>query len=447
MRKLRLSGAHVAGVSRRNRHTVATVRNELAALTLRSLRETSDVTMRTANRSRCPLSLALLAAPFALACGSSDGTILPAPAPGEGSAPAVMLSVISSNPDGRLTYVGAFPDVPSGEVGVDSMLEFGDAYYYAFDGSIFVWEREQAAITRYEVGDDMSLARGNTISFVSYGFKFGAELTFVSPTRAYMNVSEQDLVIVWDPSTMEVTGTFPANLPTPEGLDTFPVQIGRSGDNVYWAVISTNYDAVEVYPKNVLAIAPADEDGPVTIVEDDRCVPALGGYITGNGDIYLVGGADADAIRAYNPAAAYPPTCVVRVKANATEFDPDFFIDLTQATGSPALPGTWRIDDQYVLARVWDPEDPMPETIDEYWSGTSFVSKRIDIQTGEVSDFPAPPKGGFSSNIQDRIDGATYFSLPSAEGDADVAYRLGVSGIDEVFTIPGAGYWGMQRVR
>ena len=386
-----------------------------------------------------------LALSVLVAC-SGDPTIL-VQGGEQGTAPAVMLSVISSNPDGRQTYVGAFADVPTGEVGVERMLEFGDAYYYAFDGSVFVWEREQASITRYEVTDDLQLVRGATVSFVSYGFKFGAELTFLSPTRAYMNVGEQNLVIVWDPSSMTVTSTFPANLPTVTGLDTFPIPIGRSGSSVYWSVISMNYENVQVYPKNVLAIAPAEADGPVTIIEDDRCVPALGGYITSNGDVYLVGGADADAIRAYNPGAAYPPTCVVRVNAGTQEFDPDFYVDLSLATGSPAMPGSWRIDDQYILARVWDPADPMPATIDDYWSGNSFISKRIDLQSGEVTDFAAPPKGGFSSNIQDRIDGLTYFSLPNADGSADVAYRLDRDGIQQAFTIPGAGYWGMQRVR
>jgi hypothetical protein len=82
-----------------------------------------------------------------------------------------------------------------------------------------------------------------------------------------------------------------------------------------------------------------------------------------------------------------------------------------------------------------------------YWSAQNFISKRISLESGDVADFPALPKGGFSSNIQDRIDGATYFSLPRADGSADVAYRLLPEGIAEAFSIPGAGYWGMGRAR
>jgi Domain of unknown function (DUF4374) len=396
--------------------------------------------MRNSIRPSClsPLIPLLLGA-----CGGDD----PAASSAAGAAPAVMLSVIATNPDERLTYVGAFPEVPSGEVGTDGMLEFGDAYYYAFNGGVFVYEREQATVTRYDVSDSYQLIRGKTVSFVNFGFTSGADLSFVAPDRAYAMVGAQNLVIAWDPARMEITGTFPAGLPTHADLDTYPAPIGVSGSNMYWALLSQNYDALQLYPRNVVAIAPAGADGPVTLVEDDRCVPALGGYIMTNGDIYLVGGADADAIAAYNPSAAYPSPCIVRIRAGATEFDPDYYVNLRQATGSPSIVGTWRINDESVLARVWDPTEPLPPVIDDYWAGQSFISKSIDLATGAATDFPALAKGGFSSNIQDRIDGATYFSLPRADGSADVAYRLLPAGIEEAFSIPGAGYWGMGRVR
>lgn len=364
-----------------------------------------------------------------------------------GTSPAVMLSVIGTSPDDRMTYVGAFPEVPKGEVGVDTMVEFGDAYFYTFDGSIFVWEREVATITRYEVTDDYQLVKGNKVSFASHGLKFDGELTFISPSRAYMMVASQGIVVVWDPSTMEVTSTFSVDIPVREGLDTFPIQIGVSAGRVYWAFISMNYDALKLYPKNVVAFAPTDADGPVTVIEDDRCVPSLGGYIVSSADIYLFGGADADVIATYNKTESYPASCVLRVNAGDSAFDADYFLNLKDVTGSPSVVGSWRIDDENILARVWDAADSLPTTIDDYWSAKSFVSKRVNLGTKSSVDFPALPKGGFSSNIQDRVDGATYFSLPRDDGSADAAYRLRPDGIQEAFVIPGGGYWGMGRIR
>lgn len=387
------------------------------------------------------LAIALLGA---TACGSDETTR----AGGErGTAPAVMVSVIGNSPDVRQTYVGAFDAVPSGEVRFDQMREFGDAYFYAFDGSIFVWQREEGSIVRFEVTDDLRLVQGKTVSFANFGLEFDGELTFISPTRAYMVVAGQGTVVVWDPTTMEITSSFPIPIPVREGLDTFPIQIGVSGENVYWAFISMNYDAQTVYPKNVVAIAPKDADGPVTVVEDDRCVPSLGGYVMSSGDVYLVGGADADAITLFNSTDDYPPSCVLRINAGASAFDPDYFFRLSDVTGSPSVVGTWRINDENVLARVWDPADPVPQVSDEYWSAQNFISKRIDLTTQTATDFPALPKGGFSSNIADAVDGSTYFSLPQADGRADVAYRLQTDGITEAYTIPGGGYWGMRRIR
>lgn len=364
-----------------------------------------------------------------------------------GTTPAVMVSVISSNPDERLTYVGAFPNVPSGEVRTNNMLEFGDAYFYGYDGSIFAWEREKSSVTRFEVTDDYKLIKGKTVSFQSYGFKYDAELTFVTPTRAYMFVTGQSLVIVWNPSTMEVSGTFPANLPAREGLDTFPVAIGVAGNRMHWAFISSNYDALKVYPKNVLGVASTETNDPVTSIEDGRCIPSLGGYISSAGDIYLAGGADADVMSAYNPQAAYPPSCVLRVKAGSSSFDPDYFIDLHKVLDTPAIPGHWRIDDNTLLVLMWDKALPLPATYDEFWSSKTFISKKLDLTTGAVSDFPGFQRVGFSSNIQDRVDGVTYLSIPRDDGSADVAYRLKPDGIEEAFSLPGAGYWGMARLR
>jgi len=392
---------------------------------------------------------ALALAPITLgACGSDETEAGSADGAGEvGSQPAVMLSVIGTSPDARQTYVAAFDGVPTGEVQYDQMLEFGDAYFYTFDGSIFVWEREEASITRFEVAEDFKLIRGKTVSFASYGLKYDGELTFISPSRAYMVVASQASVVVWDPSTMELGSSFAMPIPARADLDTFPIQIGVSGENVYWAFISMNYDAQKLYPKNVVAIAPKDADGPVTIVEDDRCVPSLGGYLMTNGDVYLVGGADADAITLFNRADNYPPSCVLRIKAGAATFDADYFFRLKDVTGSPSVVGTWRINDEKVLARVWDPAEPLPEASDDYWSSQSFVSKSIDLSSQTSVDFPALPKGGFSSNIADSVDDATYFSLPRADGGAEVAYRLEPDGITEAFTIPSAGYWGMRRIR
>jgi hypothetical protein len=377
-------------------------------------------------------------------CNSTNSEVSPDAI--RGAQPAVMVSIIGSSPGPRTTYVGAFSDVPTGQINTKNMLEFGNAYFYSFDGSIFVWDRDAVTVTRYEVSDQLKLTKGATISFANYGFKYGADLSFISPTRAYMIVSEQNQVITWDPSKMEISGKFSLNLPSYPNLETFPIPIGVSGNNLYLSVFSANYNDLVCYPKNVVAIIPTDKDGPVTLIEDSRTLPGLGGYVMTNGDIYLVGDGDAGNFSAYGPAA-YPSAGILRIKAGQTAFDPSYFVNLETATNSPGIVGNWRIDQNTILARVWDSTTPLPKAVDSYFASQNFISKKVDLTTGKAVDFPALVKGGFSSNIQDFIDNKTYFPLPNSDGSADIAYRLSSDGIQQAYTIPGAGYWGMRRIR
>jgi len=385
-------------------------------------------------------------AAMAPACSSSDAETA-SPGAAVGTTPAVMVSTATFGPDGRSVYVGAFPDIPTGDVGTERMAEFGNAYVYTYGSAIFVWDRDALTVTRYEVDDAHELVKGQTLSFTQFGLQFSADHLFVSPTRAYVLLAAENLIVVWNPETMQLTTTFPANLPPLDGLDTYAAPVGVSGENVYWALLSTDYDSLKVYPKNVLVVAPVNADGPVTIVEDERCVPSLGGYIVNSGDVYLVGGADADALAAYNPAGTYPNSCILRVRAGSMSFDPDYRIDLLQAANTPSVVGSWLIDDASVLLRVWDASDPLPSVIDEYWSASNFISKRIALADGQVEDFPDPPKGGFTSNVQYRVDGATYLSLPNADGSADIVYRIAATGTEPIFTIPGGSFWGLGRLR
>ncbi len=365
-----------------------------------------------------------------------------------GTAPAVMVSTIAWDPDGRKTYVGAYPEVPSGILNTSGMLEFGNAYFYAFDGSIFVWNREEVKITRYEVSDDMKLTESGVISLQSYGFKYGADLTFVSPTKAIMMVSEQNKVIVWDPSTMKVTTSFDANIPVKAGFDSWPGQIGVSGNYMFYTVYYSNYDNLKVYPKMVVAMVPIDGGTTVKIVEDDRILPGIAGYIADNGDVYLMGTCDATSFKAYSSeGGTYPDAGILRIKSGETTIDASYHINLADVTGSDVIIGDWKIDDDNVLARVYDPADALPAAYDDLYGSTNFISKKVNIKTGEVSNYPALAKGGFSSNIQDRVDNTTYFSLPNSDGSSEIAYRLKSSTIENAFEIQGKGYWGMKRVR
>lgn len=400
--------------------------------------------------------LLILCSPLlVLACGSNDETTLdttPSPsAPDTEDRPessAVMVSVVSENPDSRQSYVGVFPDIPSGDVTAEGMREFGDAYFSVYDGSVFVFEREQGEILRLEADEDLRLVEGGRISFANYGVQFSADNTFISPTRAYMVDGGSGQIIVWNPREMIITGSFDANIPQREGLETFPGVGVFHGDYVVWPVMSSYFDTVSFYPKMVALVASATTDDPPFVVEDDRCLPTYRGYSNSAGDIYFHGNADG-GWRHYTMQADIPPACVLRMKAGEVSFDPAFSIDIGAATESPIIYGSWRVSDRYWIERVWDPEVPLPVAYLDYLAGDDFVSMLLDLETGEASPFPAVPRGGVASGIEDLVDGKTYVPLPSADGGGEVVYEVMTdgSGVAEAFTIRGGGYWGMGRLR
>lgn len=360
-----------------------------------------------------------------------------------GTAPAVIMGMRIESPEGRLIYVGAFSDVPSGEVGTDNMVEFGNVYTSVYDGYLYVFDRDNYEIIKYGFSDDLKFVNLGTLSFQAYGSGFEFGNAFASPTRALIPHLPSDKLIVWDPSTMRIVDTKPLNMPVREGMDTFPGDPVVSGGTVAWPIISMNEEAGTLYPVMAAMIAPTDGSKSPTLIEDERCLPGIQG-MAGGGDIYMVGEGYSGNSNWWVQSEA-PPACVLRIQAGKAEFDPGYFLDLNTATGSPAIAQSFRMNDTHLLLRVWDPGTPLPE-LEHYWEGT-FVSKLVDLADPEAAAtaFDAIPPGGVTSNVQTSVDGVSYLELPLA-GGGNKLYELHSDSIKPVFEIPG-DIWVLARAR
>ena len=202
-------------------------------------------------------------------------------------------------------------------------------------------------------------------------------------------------------------------LPEREGLDINAGAIGVVGDSVMWTLASGNFEDQRSYTRQSVAIAPAHDDGPVTVVEDDRpCLPGKG-YVLPNGDLYLISSWLSATYSIYGPTAD-TPMCIVRIRAGTQVFDPDYYVNLHDVTGSPSVGGSVLIDDENLLLRVWDPADTLPVAPDDYWIAEGFQSQRLrmfNLVTAAVTDFPALPKGRTAFAWEHRIAGARHWFL------------------------------------
>lgn len=421
--------------------------------------------------SRAGLSLSPL---LAAACGDSARVIMPGegassdPGPAEGDGarpgdvatseegPALLVAVIVEGTDDRNVYVGAVPEVPTGELDYSQFREFGSIDVATFGGYIFVWDREPARMTRFSVNADLSLSEGPSVSFERYGIGGGGENVFVSASRSYMLSPQLDAIIVWDPAAMLITGTIPIELPgTPGGTggpalsgdETFAHKGQLVGDRVIWQVVTANFDAYSIHHATTLAVASATTEEPVQVIEDARCAGANGGYVDSAGDYYVRADAYWGYFATYGADAASVRTCTLRVRSGQREFDPDYLVDTRELTGTAVNFPWFHIQGSQYVAQAWDGTQTVPEDPSQYWYA-DMVPLLVDIEQGSSAPYPDLDGSIMVSSAEYSIDGVTYYEVNPegyVVGGRSEIVELRPEGIVPKFSVP--GLWGFGRIR
>jgi hypothetical protein len=377
--------------------------------------------------------------------GSDEGEESP-------SNPALLVSVYVVGVDGdRSIYVGAVPKVPEGELDYSDFLEFGNVDVSTNGGYVFVWERDPALMQRYAVNEDLSLTAGPRLSFANYGLGGGGELVYVSPTRAYMLSPQLDTVVVWDPSSMVITGTIPVELPerlTQDGFEPFAHKPQLVGDLVVWQLVVGNFATSQVYPGVVLAVANANDEEPVRFVEDERCIGADGGYVDEHGDYYVRAGGYWGYYVAYGSNPASTRTCILRLRAGEDQFDADYLVDLRELTGSYVNFPWFHVQGSQYIAPVWPGAQDIPEVVDDYWFSRDLQPLLVDIESGAVTPYPALEGAVVNSSAEYRVDGVSYYEWATealgGEGNANIS-ELRPTGLVPRFSLP--SLWAFARIR
>jgi hypothetical protein len=402
----------------------------------------------TPSLTACALLAACSGGDARVVLPGASGDAAGAAQPGE-EGPAVLVAAFVRNPDGRNIYVGAEPDVPTGELDYSRYLEFGNVDVTTDAGYVFVWDRDPATMTRYTVGADLALVAGPTISFANYGVSGSLAHVFISETRAYTPSPQLDSVVVWNPQAMEITGTLPMDPPErPAGLETFFFDGRRVGDRVIWSLASTNFDGVSDHPAVAVAIASAFGDEPVQVVEDERCVGVDGTQVDAEGNYILRAGASWGTYAAYGERPEGVRTCLLRIRAGERQFDPDYLVDMRALTGSYVNFPWFHVQGSQYLAQPWDPGVPLPEVLDDYWNGAGLTPMLVDIGTGESQPYPDVAGTIMVSSMEFELDGVAYYQLSQTgtvvNGSAQIS-ELRPTGLVPRFSLP--ELWALARIR
>ena len=83
---------------------------------------------------------------------------------------AVLIAERFNTPDGRIMYMGAYPDLPDQPVDVSQLVELGPSgKAFACGENAFFYNAEAATITKFVVEDDLSLTAAASIQLAQEG--------------------------------------------------------------------------------------------------------------------------------------------------------------------------------------------------------------------------------------------------------------------------------------
>ena len=312
-----------------------------------------------------------------------------------------------------LHYLHVVEDWPeSGELDYDRALELGPAGVARVIGSeLFFYHAGKGEFEKFTVADDLTIQRGAKMSFGSVGIQgFDPEPIWVSKDRAFMVDEKTAQVAQFNPSTMKLgkVTKIKDEVLEREGLKV-QMQLGvAAGDRLFTTVSYRSWDTNTVYKAAVLGVFEQDDPaaGP-ELIEDQRCAASvtISPFVHGN-HVYAVG----DGVHGFdilaNPKMTEKPQCVVRMPIDGDAFEEDYFIDIQEVTGSPAIYMAYPMVEHKLLVSMWNPEVELsvakkdPTKADWFWEAPPYYQYAIiDLETKKLTKVDLPQASMRSAKV------------------------------------------------
>ncbi|HEY0714445.1 MAG TPA: hypothetical protein VGF45_17305 [Polyangia bacterium] len=221
---------------------------------------------------------------------------------------------------------------------------FGGAVIFGTEraGHFFVGSGETPVLTRWEVSPDGDFRKGASMSLAAHGFsntltnEGGA--VFLSPTKAYFIHQEDLKAIVWNPTTMEITGTLslPAELKRDGFLLVLDGKARRRGNDLYLVASWADHTNGKYPAGSLLVTIDVTTNAVVAKEVDPRCGQLFDSVVLGNGDIYYGSTSWVAATNRVLGDGFGGEPCILRLANGQRRFDPAFQIRLRPLFGSAA---------------------------------------------------------------------------------------------------------------
>lgn len=370
-------------------------------------------------------SLATLAVPLLLAvapgCGDSDDN--------GGDGPTLEHVYVINNEiytaDSSTTYINVLGSLDDVQIDQSKAVQFdgGRATIAVNDGKLFVAPPDRPSILRYAVSPTGQLLEEGEISFANFGLESiyidEWALTFIDANKAYLLNLDSGVIIVWNPSTMQLLGEIqPLQSLVRPNLSLNSSGTVVRGNRMYQIFYWSDWDAWMTSTEQYLAVYDTDTDKMLSLTSETRC-PGLANRVDRDeaGTLYFsnwVWNVSETLIR------NAPSSCGLRIPAGSDAFDPTWVFDFRDVTGDRESAMYAYLGDGKGLLNVFHDEratydassDPAELGSSPNWklwlvdqaAGTGAPIEGLDWMTGGASTFD--------------IDGRTFVFTPAADYDA-----------------------------
>ncbi len=312
-----------------------------------------------------------------------------------------------------------------------SMWHYKKAVYLTASGA-------PASMVKYEF-DDKGIAVQKQKLIVPGANTFSS-IEFISDDVAYASVGGGlARVVKFNPVTMQITGEVNlTGILKPAAASTFYLGMKARGGKLFLGVYyGGNADLLS---KAYMAVIDLNTDAVEKLIEDDRTAGVFQNGSSANGievdeagDMYVMG-----------IGSPSRPSGILRIKKDATDFDPDYFMNLDAVTGKSCRNFRLFGNGMAFVNRVVDESDPYE------LNGANYEYYQIDLTAkaskGKVGSLPVI-WGSSTGIIRKYTDGELLFSVSSASENAIYTYAIANGSLTKKFTLDGSRTTGFTMLK
>jgi hypothetical protein len=375
----------------------------------------------------------------ALSCGASDQGA----EDHAGSEPLYLAMTRVWDDTTTTSYLHVLTSLDAGtEVDTKQALELsGPAKLFSYGKLWFaVGQGDSPTITRYSLDERGRLAKGDSISLQPFGVQdLWDSLYFVSAEKAYYPDTGGSQLIVWNPTTMEVTGTVQLPETVRDGyLSYYGITPITRGNKLIFSVGWFDWLTNDtILPESGLVVLDTETDTVERFDSDERCAGITQAIQLPNGDAYFVSSAMASAAHELERLEQAP--CALRVRAREDAFDAEYSAKLSDLSGEALIgepaPGVGNT----LLLRALDPDLVEVSEQTHTWDFTGQAKWRWlswDVSSDEVASLEKLP-AATADAFWFRLDGKVLASQTNAEYTETKLVDVSESDPRDALTFPG----------